>query len=226
MDSQHKQWMQDRQALQQALTKPAEHARALELFLRQHAAVHAAEVSGVPAGTFEDALWQDLPPAAVRYILPKTGHSIAWLIWHITRIEDMTMNTLVADQPQVFTAQNWPAQMNVPYRDTGNSMGSGEVNQLSEAIDMDALRAYRVAVGQRTRELICQVPQGAFKNKVQAAHIQILAQQGDVTPEAGWLLGYWGGRTIGGLMLMPATRHPLVHLDEAVRVKQAYLRLK
>lgn len=226
MDSQHKQWLQDRQALQQALSKPAEHTQALELFLRQHAAVHAAEVSGSPAETFEDALWQNLPATAVRYIPPKTGHSIAWLIWHITRIEDMTMNTLVADQPQVFVAGNWPARLNVSYRDTGNSMRPGEVNLLSAAIDVDALRAYRIAVGQRTRELIREVPQGAFKSKVQAARIQALAQQGDVTSEADWLLGYWGGRTIGGLMLMPATRHPLVHLDEAMRVKQAYLRLK
>lgn len=226
MDLHHKQWMQDRQALQQALAKPAEHARALELFLRQHAAVHTAAVGGTKVWSFEDPLWQELPDEAARYIPSKTGHSIAWLIWHITRIEDMTMNGLVADQPQVISAEDWPKRLNVPFRDTGNSMGTDEVAQLSADLDVGALRAYRLAVGQRTREVICQVPAGAFKQKVQAARIQTLADQGDVTAEADWLLKYWGGRTIGGLMLMPATRHPLVHLDEALRVKQSYLRLK
>lgn len=226
MDKQHTQWLEEREALKEALSRPGEHARALELFLRLHAAVHAAEVSGTHARSFEDPLWQDLPVEAVRYIPPKTGHSVAWLIWHITRIEDMTMNVLVAEEPQVFTSGDWSKRLNVPFRDTGNSMGAVETAQLSTALDVDALRDYRTAVGRRTRDVICRVPEGAFKNKVLPARIQTLADQGDVTANANWLLEYWGGRSIGGLMLMPATRHPLVHLDEAMRVKQSFLRLK
>jgi hypothetical protein len=226
MDLRHKQWIQDRQALQQALNKPGEHERSLELFLRQHAAVHTAAAGQPQVWSFEDELWTGLGVDAVRYIPSKTDHSIAWMIWHITRIEDMTMNVLVAHQPQVFSQDHWPARLNVPFRDTGNDLKPGEVAQLSAAVDVDALRAYRTAVGLRTREVICQVPQGMFKRKVDAAQIQILAEQGDVTAGADWLLKYWGGRTTAGLMLMPATRHPLVHLDEAMRVKQSFLRIK
>ncbi|WP_198510326.1 hypothetical protein [Bacillus solitudinis] len=32
---------------------------------------------------------------------PDTRNSIAWHLWHITRIEDMTMNLLVIDKQQV-----------------------------------------------------------------------------------------------------------------------------
>ena len=226
MDLRHKQWLQERQALQASLARPDEHDRAVELFLRQHAAVHTAAVGQSQVWSFEDELWQDIPEEAVRFIPPKTGHSIAWMIWHITRIEDMTMNVLVAKEPQVFSQENWPKRLNAAFRDTGNAMNAEEVARLSAVMDVDALRAYRAAVGLRTREVICQVPQGAFKHKIDAAQLQILSDQGDVAAEAGWLLQYWGGRSTAGLMLMPATRHPLVHLDEAMRVKQSYLRLK
>jgi hypothetical protein len=41
-----------------------------------------------------------------------------------------------------------------------------------------------------------------------------------VVEAAAGLLDYWGRRTIAGLLLMPATRHNIVHLNEAARIKQ------
>ncbi len=33
------------------------------------------------------------------------------------------------------------------------------------------------------------------------------------------LIDYWGNRTFAGLLLMPPTRHNMVHLNEAYRIK-------
>ena len=44
--------------------------------------------------------------------------------------------------------------------------------------------------------------------------------EGAVVEEARDLIDYWGKRTIAGLLLMPATRHNLVHLNEALRLKR------
>ena len=35
------------------------------------------------------------------------------------------------------------------------------------------------------------------------------------------LVKYWGKRDTAGLLLMPATRHNFIHLNEALRLKQA-----
>ncbi len=226
MDLQRKQWNQSQQALQKALSKTGEHSLAVDLFLRQHAAVHTSAVGQTGDWSFEDEVLQDLSDQAARWIPPKMEHSIAWMIWHITRIEDMTMNTLVANEPQIFAQENWPARMNASVRDTGNTMNAQEIAQLSAAIDLPALRDYRAAVGLRTREVIRQLPPELLKQKVSADRLKILADQGDVLPDAYELLEYWSGRTIGGLLLMPATRHPFVHFNEAMRVKQSHLRLK
>ena len=55
--------------------------------------------------------------------------------------------------------------------------------------------------------------------RVDPARIQKVAESGAVLPEASGVLDYWSKRTIAGLLLMPATRHNLIHLNEAERVK-------
>jgi hypothetical protein len=35
---------------------------------------------------------------------------------------------------------------------------------------------------------------------------------------------YWGGLTLAGLLLMPPTRHNLIHLNECVKIKKKVLR--
>ena len=42
--------------------------------------------------------------------------------------------------------------------------------------------------------------------------------EGAVVEEARWLTDYWGKKTFSGLLLMPATRHNLVHLNESMRI--------
>jgi hypothetical protein len=56
--------------------------------------------------------------------------------------------------------------------------------------------------------------------KVDPAAIQELFHQGAVLPEAAGLADYWSRRTIAGLLLMPASRHLLVHLKEALEIKK------
>ena len=46
-----------------------------------------------------------------------------------------------------------------------------------------------------------------------------------VRKKARWLLKYWGGNPNANLLLMPATRHPLVHLNEISRMNPKLRRL-
>ena len=47
-----------------------------------------------------------------------------------------------------------------------------------------------------------------------------MLKEGVVTPEAMEIASYWGRKTIAGLLLMPPTRHCLLHLNEAMRIKK------
>lgn len=99
-------------------------------------------------------------------------------------------------------------------------MDEADVARLSATIDIEALRAYRVSVGRRTREIVQQLDVEALKRKVDPIRLQQVMDEGAVIPEARGLVDYWSRRNIAGLLLMPATRHNLVHLNEALRLKR------
>lgn len=212
-------WNLNQKALRAALGQPQAHAHALELFLAQHASLHTAAVAGTGAWSLEDEVMQNIGEAVFRRIPHGMEHSIAWVFWHLARIEDVTMNVLLAGAPQVLYEGNWLAQMRVDKPETGNAMSPAEIVQFSETVDMPALRAYRAAVGLRTRQVVVQVAPGGFTQKVQPERLLCLLEQGAVVEATRGLLAYWGGLTLAGLLLMPPTRHNFLHLNEAARLK-------
>jgi hypothetical protein len=220
MDPNRKFWNQQQQALRSALSNPDDHQKALELFLCQHAMVHTAEMTQLDLWSFDDEVWQGLIEGDVRCI-PRDGeHSIAWLTWHIARIEDVTMNLLVGGSPQILHKDNWLEQMKIAIQNTGNMMDAAGVASLSSTINIEALRAYRIAVGIRTREIVRRLQPADLKQKVKPSRLQQVMDEGAVIETARDLIKYWGGLDVAGLLLMPPTRHNFVHLNEALRIKQ------
>ena len=120
MDPNRKLWNEQHKRLRQALSQAGEHATAIELFLRQHAMVHDAEMSNSGLHSFADEVWQGADEATLRCLPPKFEHSIAWLIWHIARIEDMTMNALMAGKPQIFHQGDWLKKLKITKKHSGN----------------------------------------------------------------------------------------------------------
>jgi hypothetical protein len=212
-------WNKQQKALRAALFLPEEHDQAIDLYLSQHAMIHSAEMSGTGLHSFEDEIWQGLEDRCARHIPPGSEHSIAWCIWHLTRCEDITMNMLVAGAAQLLQ-KGWLEKMRVTEHDTGNAMNADEMANFNAKIEIIELRGYRQTVGQRTREIIRALKPGDFKRKIDPQRIQQIKKEGAVLASQQWLLEYWGGQTIAGLLLMPPTRHSMVHLNEALRIKQ------
>jgi hypothetical protein len=140
----------------------------------------------------------------------------------MTRIEDVTMNLLVAGSPQVLRMENWLERLQVSVQDTGNAMTTTGIVELSGSINLEALQAYRLAVGRRTREIVKLLKWEQLRQKVDPARLRQIVLEGAVVEAASGLLDYWGGLTLVGLLLMPPTRHNFVHLNEALRVKQKF----
>jgi len=221
MDPHRKHWNEQLKLLRQAFSEPEDYQNAIDLFLRQHAMVHDAEMSNAGLHSFSDEAWDGASEAIIRCVPPKFEHSIAWIIWHLARIEDMTMNGLLAGKTQVFFLDDWLAKLKIELRHSGNVvMDDADVTELSRVIDIDALRAYRLAVGRSTQEAVKELEADDLERKVEPARLQELLENGSVVEEANDLLTYWGNLTMAGLLLMPPTRHNFVHLNEAMRVKK------
>ncbi len=136
----------------------------IELFLCNHAIVHGLEV-GEPEGQFslEYNCLQGLTDDHLR-IRPGGWNSIAWILWHIARIEDVAVNVMVADDRQVFDRGDWAVHLNVARRDVGTGMSDSAIEDLSRTIDIPSLRAYRLAVGRRTRDVARELPQAEWES--------------------------------------------------------------
>jgi hypothetical protein len=226
MDDNRKFWNAQQKELQAILSRPEEHHRAIQLFLQQHAMVHSGSMSRSNLHSFEDEVCQGLSGQAFRIIPPGMEHSIVWILWHLARIEDVTMNLLVAGGTQVFFDQNWDRQIGAPIHDSGNAIRQQGVLALSLAVHVEILRAYRVAVGCRTREIVRHLSSGQLKQKVDPGRLLKVKGEGGVIHAAEEVITYWSRRTIAGLLLMPPTRHNFLHLNEAARVKAKIIKRK
>ncbi|MBN2391491.1 MAG: DinB family protein [Anaerolineae bacterium] len=220
MGAHRKLWNERQKEFRSILLSFKQHDEAMALFMQQHAALHSAKLTPGIFWSCEDELLDDMTEAHIRRIPRNCDYSVAWHIWHLARIEDITMNLLLAGKPQLFAREGWRVRLNAPVVDTGNAMNKDEVAALSEALDIAALREYRVTVGRETRANVTGLGPEMFKQKVAPARLQQVMEEGAVVPAARSIVEYWGRRTLAELLLMPPTRHNLVHLNMALRLKQ------
>ncbi len=223
MDPHRQTWAQRQQQVRRLLLSPEQYSEALSLWLRQHAHLHAAALTGTIDGdgwSFEDEVVAGLTEAQMRTPAAPGNHSIAWIIWHIARIEDVTMNLLVAGRPQVLEEGRWPRRLGVAQRDVGTAMQDVDVAEVSARIDVAALRAYRLAVGRRTQEIVRDLPPAALRQKVSPERLRGLRQAGALREGAALLAETWGGWTTLRFLMMPATRHSFTHLNAARRLAE------
>jgi hypothetical protein len=79
-------------------------------------------------------------------------NSIAWLLWHMTRFEDVVVNTVLREAPQVLDHGGWAERMGIEAPLLGTGSGDDEVASFSARVDPSAVRACRAAVGGQTRQ--------------------------------------------------------------------------
>ena len=219
MDPHFAAWNKQQHLLQIALSSPEEHPEWMALFLSQHGQVHSKKVSLTENWSFEDAVLNGMDEAALRLMPTRFEHSVAWILWHLARCEDLTVNMLVAGEEQVLYRQGWIDRLNSPILHTGNEINLQEIALFSQSINLENLKAYRAAVGVSTREVVSCLTPGELSKMVQPDRMDKLRALGVVLDPG--ILNYWSHRTIAGLLLMPATRHCITHLNEAGRIKQA-----
>jgi hypothetical protein len=189
---------------------------ARELFLAQHAAVHSATVAGNKLSAAERT-FAGLTDDQMRVRPRPDLNSLAWIMWHIARAEDIMVNVVVHGRPQVFD-DGWQKRLNVTRRDFGIGMTSDEVTALTQAIDVAALRAYRDAVGARTRELVGAYTDADWSGSIEAPALERAAAQGAIGPV---MVKAFTGRPRTAVLSGLALFHPSGHMGEAVTVRSA-----
>ncbi|PWT73050.1 MAG: hypothetical protein C5B60_08665 [Chloroflexi bacterium] len=219
MNEQQQTWLQQQERLVVCLASPGLEREALDLAPRQHAQVHASAVSQGGLFSFEDEVLAGLGEEQLRSRPGDEPNSIAWLLWHCARIEDVTTTLLIAGQLQVIEREGWLSRLKISAQDVGTGMGDIQVSQVTSQIDLDALRAYRRAVGGSTRQILLALAPEQLHSSVDPARIKQLLESDVLGQGAEYLAEIWGSWKVGDLVRQPAIRHSFVHLQEAQEIK-------
>lgn len=183
-----------------------------ELFLIQHARLHAVSTANADLSAQDNAL-RGASDAQIR-ARPQTGfNSMAWLLWHITRGEDIGANLVVAEQSQVFD-DGWPGKLGVSRRDFGPGMTDDEVDEFNEAINIDALLAYRDAVGRQTQQIIQSLDAAELEKPIRTELVDRARADGAVSPGGAWVLDRWADKNKTYALGHTILGHSFIHLGQ------------
>ncbi len=219
------EWNPRQAQLKELILNAEKFKEAMELCLYLHGIVHTSEISHNPEAGYYDEVMKGLTKEAFTIMPTIKDVTIAWNLWHITRIEDITSNILIQEKEQVLN-EDWLKRLGVTVTDTGNAMTDEEILDLSNLIDMEELKNYRKAVGVRTRGIIESLTPDDLKRKVKPEGIARILIEGGVTehPDSLWLLDFWGRKNVAGILLMPITRHQIGHLNDSMKLKKKLMK--
>ncbi len=190
-----------------------------DLFLDQHAAMHSAAVGGNKMSAAERA-FAGLTDEQMRMRPREDLNSLAWLMWHIARAEDIIVNTVLAGRSQVFDEARM-RQLGITRRDFGIGMTSPEVTELTRQIDLGALREYRDAVGLRTREVVGGFKPQDWEGSVAVEAVERAAAEGAFGVRTAAMVKAFPGRPRTAVLSGIALFHPAGHMGEAATVRTA-----
>jgi hypothetical protein len=148
--------------------------------------------------------------------------TIAYSIWHIFRIEDIVAHTLICDDQEVFFAGNYKERINSPIITTGNELVKQEIADFSAKLNLEELYSYAQEVKKSTEKILESLSFDDLKKKIPAERKIKLENLNVVSSNerAIWLIDYWCGKDIRGLIQMPFSRHWIMHIEASLRIKE------
>lgn len=171
---------------------------------------------------FENTLTNE-QMCAIPFINAEGYHSktIAYSLYHIFRIEDIVAHTIIAKDEQIFFAGNYKKRMHSPIITTGNELARQEIADFSKALDLTELYRYVYDVDKATSRLLKQFTFDDLKKKYTEQDKKAIRALGVVSEDekAVWLIDYWCNKDLKGLIQMPFSRHWIMHIEAALRIR-------
>ena len=160
-------------------------------------------------------IWEEVPEEMMRQRPHPRVNSLAWNLWHIARGEDSALNRFVTDQTQVLDDGAWMEKMALPLRHNGFGMTLDEVDQLSQQVELQALRGYSNAVRERTMEIVRGLDLATLSETLTREHVEfVLIQEGLAGPRAEGLVDNYTGWTKAQCLMNLGLTHSYHHVGE------------
>ena len=168
--------------------------------------------------TFPEEAFDQMPFAGAEGYHAKT---LAYSIWHIFRIEDIVAHEMIAGDRQVLFTHGFLEAVRSPLITTGNELSGNEIAAFSGQLDIPALYRYAQEVMRSTDRMLEGLEHAGLKRTFGEEMKEKLRRTGCVSEDesAAWLIDYWCGKDVLGLIRMPFSRHWIMHVEAMRRIK-------
>lgn len=166
-------------------------------------------------------------PEEAFYKMPFAGadgyHSktLSYSIWHIFRIEDIVAHEMIAGDEQILFKNGYVDRTHSPIITTGNELMGEAIADFSRQLDRWELYHYAQDVLESTNSILLNMEYQDLKRKFGEDYKEKLKATKCVSEdeEAVWLIEYWCGKDVKGLIKMPFSRHHIMHVEAMRRIK-------
>ena len=211
----NKDWSEKNKKMQALIGREATFAEGIEVLIDLRNDLFG-QISFIANSYPEEAFYR-MPFAGAEGYHSKT---LAYSMWHIFRIEDIVAHTLICGDEQVLLAGKWQGKTGSPIITTGNELKGGEIAEFSKKLSVKALFEYCKAVMDSTNEFLRKLTYKDLKRKFSDEDKKRVIDSRCVSTDedAFWLIDYWCGKDVRGLLKMPFSRHWIMHIEAICRI--------
>ena len=147
--------------------------------------------------------------------------TIAYSLWHIFRIEDIVAHSLIENNEQILFVGDYQRRIKSPIITTANELVKEEIKDFSNKLSIEELYNYIAEVDASTTQILKALTYSDMKGKVTDESRKRLETLNVVSTDenAYWLIDYWCGKDVKGLIQMPFSRHWIMHIEACIKIR-------
>ena len=219
----NKEWSEKNKRMQSLIGKEASFNEGIDVLIDLRNDLFG-QITSIVNSYPTDAFYQ-MPFAGADGYHSKT---LSYSMWHIFRIEDIVAHTLIKQDEQVLFSNDWIKKTKSPIITTGNELQGDAIADFSKKLDVKVLCEYCKAVMESTNELLKSLKYKDIKRKFSDEDKKRIMDSKCVSTDenAIWLVEYWCGKDVKGLIQMPFSRHWIMHIEAMCRITNKLNRKK
>ena len=210
------EWSNKNKKMQTLIAKEATFADGIKVLLELRAELFEQITSIVK--TFPPVAFYQMP-----FGVGKGSHhtTLAWSLWHIFRIEDIVVHSLILKNEQILIRDGWLDKTNSTTVTTANELDGDAMIKFSKALNIKATYEYCKAVMESTNKMLAALQFADLKKTFTTEDKERLSASRCISSDesSAWLIDYWCGKNIKGLIQMPLSRHWIMHVEAMRRIK-------
>ena len=162
---------------------------------------------------FEQSIQSVFTPEEMKERIDGRGNSIAWLMWHTARTEDLAVQTLIKGEDQLLFQSDWSERLGIDVSHIGTGLPEEELGEFSKSINVEAADEYWKTVAKNSFEWLKSTTPEQLDEKVDVE--KRLEGVPDVIVAGNTALTqFWNNRTTAFLFQGPVISHGYIHVGQ------------